>query len=162
MKNIDETFEKILEDHGDLIRKVCQLYTDTEQDLKDSMQEVALQLWKSYPTFEGRSKLSTWIYRVALNVCLSQIRVKTRKPTLDQLPADAEIEEQQDEEEIEEQSNQLHKAIKQLDELDRAIILQYLEGLSYREISEIMGISVSNVGVKIHRIKEQLKEMIHG
>lgn len=161
MSNSESTFEEVLEEHSALIRKVCQFYADTEQDLEDNIQEVALQLWKSFPTFEGRSKLSTWIYRVALNVCLSQLRLKKKRPLTTELPPHLKSENKNNHEYFERKKS-LHKAIRELGELDRAIIIQYLDGFSYREIAEIMGISISHVGVKIHRIKKELKEKING
>jgi len=161
LRNNEPTFEEVLEEHSALIRKVCQFYADTEQDFEDNVQEVALQLWRSYPTFEGRSKLSTWIYRVALNVCLSQLRREKKRPQTTTLPPQVKSEHKNNHE-YSERKNRLYKAIKELGELDRAIIIQYLDGFSYREIAEIMGISVSHVGVKIHRIKKELKQKING
>lgn len=159
----EDTFKELFSEHYAMVVKVCRMYSDSEEDIHDNIQEVALQLWKSFDSFEGRSKLSTWIYRVALNVCMFQLKKrkrygKVKTEWIDHIPED-ELEKK---EELEKQSNILSNAIKQLKEIDRAIILLYLEEVPYKEISEILGITVTNVGARINRIKARLKEIIHG
>lgn len=129
-----------------------------DEELKDLIQEVTIQLWKSHEKFKGESKVSTWVYRVTLNVCLGL----NRKKKLQTEPiSNMDISEEVDTVE-KEQIEQLYHAIRKLSESDRAIILLYLEKKSYQEISEILGMTVSNVGVKVLRLKEKLKEMING
>lgn len=129
-----------------------------DEELKDLIQEVTIQLWKSHEKFKGESKVSTWVYRVTLNVCLAL----NRKKKLQTEPiSNMDISEEVDTVE-KEQIEQLYHAIRKLSESDRAIILLYLEKKSYQEISEILGMTVSNVGVKVLRLKEKLKEMING
>ncbi|GAB5410274.1 MAG: sigma-70 family RNA polymerase sigma factor [Balneolaceae bacterium] len=159
----EETFRELFSEHYAMVVKVCRLYSDSEEDNHDNIQEVALQLWKSFDSFEGRSKISTWIYRVALNVCMFQLKKRKRNRKvkdewLEHIPED-DLERKK---ELEEQSGILSDAIKQLKEIDRAIILLYLEEVPYKEISEILGITVTNVGARINRIKTRLKEIIHG
>ena len=159
-----QKFLNFLNENTAVIRKVCRLYTDTPNDFNDYFQEVVLQLWKSFGSFRGDAKASTWVYRVALNVCLSQL--KRRKRQVISTPIDANATQHwaytaYDTTE-EEQIQQLYAAIRQLKEFDRAIIMLYLEEQSYDEIADILGISQSNVGVRINRIKKQLNQLIHG
>ena len=143
-----------------LIMHICRAYSRTEEALKDLVQEVTLQLWRSHKSFKGNSQLSTWVYRVTLNVCLSHSKRMKRK--VETVPLewknDSAIEDDPDKEQIE----RLYAGIKRLKESDRAIILLYLEDKSYKEMSEILGITVSNVGVKVNRLKEKLKEIVNG
>ena len=139
------------------------MYSDNDDDYHDNMQEVILQLWKSFDSFEGRSKRSTWVYRVALNVCLVQMKKRKNLKKKHRLWAnEPKIDDLEDKEKIEIQSGKLSDAIRNLKEADRAIILLYLEEVSYEEISDIMGITVSNVGVRLNRIRKKLKELIDG
>lgn len=157
-------FHRFLNEHTAVIRKVCRLYTDHPVDFQDYFQEVVLQLWKSFGSFRGESKASTWVYRVALNVCLSQLKRRKRRITATTI--DPEAAQQWADEPYDstpdEQIRQLYAAIRRLKELDRAIILLYLEERSYEEIADILGMSLSNVGVRLNRSKKQLNLLIHG
>jgi RNA polymerase sigma-70 factor (ECF subfamily) len=142
------------------VAKVCRIYTDSPEDFEDYYQECVVQLWRSYESFRGASKISTWVYRVCLNVCLTQLRSKKRIITFPQenLP---EIKIEFDHV-LEERMEMLYKAIKLLKESDRAIILLYLDDKSYKDMAEILGITVTNVGAKVNRVKSQLKSIING
>lgn len=157
------SFNDIFSNYIGVVRKVCNLYADTAEDYEDFFQECMLQIWKSHQNFRGEAKASTWVYRVALNVCLTQLKLKKRKP--DNQPIDQKIHylawEPYDTTK-DEQLRSLYTAIRKLKELDRAIIMLYLEEKSYEEISEVMGLTLSNVGVRINRIKKQLTQLIHG
>ena len=149
--------------HAGIIIKICRAYTNTQEDFEDYYQEVCLQIWKSKDSFKEQSKWSTWIYRLSLNVCLTLL--KKKKNNRQHTVSDYEQPEGSIENNgvFEDDSlNQLYKAIKQLSELDRAIILLYLEEKSYKEIAEIMGTSSNNIGVRITRIKERLKKLLDG
>ena len=139
---------------------ICRAYSKDEESLKDLVQEVTLQLWRSHKSFKGNSQLSTWAYRVTLNVCLSHAKKIKRKPETVSLEWGASIREEDDVEK--EQIERLYQGIRLLKESDRAIVLLYLEDKSYKEMSEILGITVSNVGVKVNRLKDKLKQMING
>ena len=143
--------------------KICRAYTDSEEDFQDYYQEVCLQLWKSRENFKGDSKWSTWVYRISLNVSLSLLRKdkKVNKNSVE-LPQLEDGNHQQANPFDDESLKLLYKAIKQLSDLDRAIILLYLEENSYQEIAEIMGLSPNNIGVKITRIKKKLKKILDG
>ena len=143
-----------------LIMHLCRAYSRDEESLKDLVQEVTLQLWRSHKSFKGNSQLSTWVYRVTLNVCLSNSKKLKRK--LDTVPLDAGISKMEESDPEKEQIELLYRGIRQLKESDRAIILLYLEDKSYKEMSDILGITVSNVGVKVNRLKDKLKQMING
>ncbi|MEM7299355.1 MAG: sigma-70 family RNA polymerase sigma factor [Bacteroidota bacterium] len=156
----EDFFRSFVEENMSLIMHLCRAYSRDEESLKDLVQEVTLQLWRSHKSFKGNSQLSTWVYRVTLNVCLSHSKKMKRRP--DTVPLEwggsKTIESDPEKEQIE----RLYAGIKKLKEADRAIVLLYLEDKSYKEMSEILGITVSNVGVKVNRLKERLKQMING
>jgi RNA polymerase sigma-70 factor (ECF subfamily) len=158
-----EFYQEYVENNRAIIARICRAYAETEVDFQDYFQEVCLQLWKSRDNFRQQAQLSTWIYRVSLNVCLSLIRRKNKREIpMDEMerPVVAGLRESDDERE--DQLAALYQAIRQLKKADRALILLYLEERTYDEMAQILGISISNVGVRINRIKERLKISIHG
>jgi len=152
-------FQEFLDDNHRVIAKVCRVYTDSRDDFDDYYQECIVQLWRSFQTFRGESKISTWVYRVCLNVCLSQLRKKKKNlfTTKEEIPDLCE----ENDWAVEEQLALLYQAIKLLKESDRAIIFLYLEEKSYKEMAEILGITITNVGAKVNRVKNQLKSIIN-
>ena len=160
----ESEFHDFLNRQVGVIRRICKVYTDNADDYQDYFQEVVLQLWKAFPSFRGESQASTWVYRVALNVCLSLLKTKKKRVAAVSLEPEhwGNIPHEAYDSTEEEQLQQLYQAIRQLSEIDRALILLYLEGKKYEEIAQILGISLSNVGVKINRIKKQLNHIIHG
>ena len=157
----EEAFVKIIKKHQALIYKVSALYTEQKQDQNDLYQEIVYQLWKSFDSFRSESKISTWMYRVALNTAIGQLNKRKRRPHEVTLEiANTPIAEGYDPL-LEERIKLLHAQIQKLNVLERGIILLVLEGKKYEEISEITGFSTTNVGTRISRIKEKLKsEMI--
>ena len=157
-KPTDDFLSKIFEHQG-IIHKVCNLYADSAEDRKDLFQDMLLQLWKSYASFQQNSKWSTWMYSVCLNTALNTLRKNKKSKSffpldfLKQEPAACAHEPS----ETDEQMVILHQAIATLSEIEKAIILLYLEEKSYEEIATIVGITTSNVGVKISRIKSKLE-----
>lgn len=149
--------------HAGIIIKICRAYTDSQEDFEDYYQEVCLQIWKSRDNFKDQSDWSTWIYRLTLNVCLTLLK-KTKKTkeyfSIDRQPVD--LAEEKSGDFSDESLTQLYAAMRQLSEIDRAVILLYLEEKSYKEISEIIGTNANNVGVRIKRIKERLKKLLDG
>jgi len=148
--------------HAGIIIKICRAYTDTQEDFEDYYQEVCLQIWKSRDRFKGESKWSTWVYRLSLNVSMTLLKKRKNSPqhfASDYLPTELT-------EELpcftDESLSQLYTAIRQLSEIDRGIILLYLEEKSYQEIADIIGSNPNNIGVRINRIKERLKKLLHG
>ena len=155
----DKDYLKILEDNKGLIYKVANSYCNNEEDRKDLFQEISIQIWKSLPRYDKQYKISTWIYRIALNVAISYYRkIKTRQNQTASLTESAIdiIDYHQDD--TSEEIDRLFTLIHKLKELDRAVMLLYLENSSYKEISEILGISETNVATKINRIKLKLKQ----
>jgi len=145
-----------------IIIKICRAYTNTQEDFEDYYQEVCLQIWRSRDSFREQSEWSTWIYRLSLNVCLTLL--KKKKNNHQQFASDyLPVELTEDNHAFaDEPINQLYDAIRQLTEIDRAVILLYLEEKSYQEIAEIIGTNPNNIGVRIKRIKERLKKLLNG
>ena len=143
-----------------IIIKICRAYTDTQEDFEDYYQEVCLQIWRSKDNFKEQSAWSTWIYRLSLNVCLTFLKKKKnnkQNAPSDLLPDEVLVDSRAfDDESL----NQLYSAIRQLSEIDRAVILLYLEEKSYQEIAHIIGTNTNNIGVRITRIKERLKKIL--
>ncbi len=145
-----------------IINRVCFLYTNSADDRLDLKQEILIQLWKAYPKFNRQSKLSTWIYRVALNTAISNFRKTKRKIQYQELrPDDCKIPGIENDLAIREDTIKMYRLIYQLNDLDKAIILLYLDGQPYSVIADIVGISETNVGTKISRIKSKLKDQFN-
>jgi RNA polymerase sigma-70 factor (ECF subfamily) len=155
--NKKDTFIKAIKENESLIFKIASVYTNNTEDKADLVQEIIYQLWKSFDSFNQQSSLSTWLYRVALNVAIFQLKMtKKRIPTVE---IDETILNYQDDDSsaMEQKWELFRQQIENLNLLDKAIVMLYLENKSYGEIAEIIGISVSNVGTKMQRIKEKLK-----
>lgn len=149
--------------HAGIIIKICRAYTDTEADFEDYYQEVCLQIWRSKDNFKEKSEWSTWIYRLTLNVCLTLLKKSKKKKQHFSSDHDAvDLPEESHTDFSDESLAMLYAAIRQLSEVDRAVILLYLEEKSYMEISEIIGTNANNIGVRITRIKERLKKLLDG
>ena len=146
-----------------IIIKICRAYTNSQEDFEDYYQEVCLQIWRSKDNFREQCKWSTWVYRISLNVCLTLLKKSKGNGqtyfTSDVLPDDVMIIENRAFED--ESLNQLYVAIRHLSEVDRALILLYLEEKSYQEIADILGTNANNIGVRVNRIKERLKKMLY-
>ena len=151
---IEADFLDMLRENNRIIYKVISFYTDESATLEDLYQDVVLNLWKAYPTFRNESQISTWIYRIALNVSVSYYRKKSKRPVLIEITKDFK-EYVEDNETV----AKLYECINRLGKLERALILLYLEDRPYKEIAELMGITVTNVSTKISRIKEKLKQI---
>jgi RNA polymerase sigma-70 factor (ECF subfamily) len=148
-------FTQLVKEHERIINKVCRVYTRNESDRQDLFQEILYQLWRSFGNFRGESKPSTFIYKVALNTACTQLRNDDRRQR--NMAQYQKEDNAPDGENTDEQIQRLHWAISQLDDAEKAIITLYLENHSTEEIAEIIGISTSNAGVKIHRIKKKLQ-----
>lgn len=154
-----QRFTELIDQNQGIIHKVCSLYSLDSEMKKDIYQEVILRLWKSFPKFRGDSKFSTWMYRVALNTTITYVRQQQKRKT-DAIGDDSKNIPDTSDGYNEDQIRMLYKAIKQLNEVDRAIIMLYLDEKSYDEISEIMGMTVSNIGVRINRAKVKLEKIL--
>ena len=156
---IDETltneFLKIVEENKKLIYKVSHMYCDNTIDKQDLFQEIFVNLWKAYPGFKGNSKISTWIYRISINTAISWIRDYTKYNN--HIVYTNMIPQMKDDPTNDDLYDKLYRAIGILNKLDKALILLQLDGYSYTEISEIIGLTRTNVATKINRIKLKLK-----
>lgn len=153
----DKEFIAKIQKHSGIIHKILYLYVDDSEDSRDLKQEIQLQAWKAKERFRGDSQFSTWLYRVALNTVLTFKR-KKQVPTSEILDTDfAKV----NPHESTEQSDLLLRAIKNLNDIDKTIITLHLDDYDNGEIAEITGLSKNNVGVKLHRIKDQLKKKIN-
>lgn len=153
-------FTELIEKNQGIIFKVSGMYCDNESCRKDLFQDILLQLWKSYPTYNGQSKFSSWMYRVSLNTAISQFRKekKNGKNVIREIPVN--ITENDNYNEKEKRAEILHRAIGKLSKAEKSVIILYMDDYPYEEISDIIGISVSNVGVKINRIKTKLQKIL--
>ncbi|MFT4152602.1 RNA polymerase sigma factor [Parafilimonas sp.] len=160
-KALEKDFETLIQNNEFLIWKVCRVYKKELQDRQDLFQEIVIQLWKSYPGFKGQSKVSTWMYRVAIYIAIAGLRkqknfIQFSEP--DNLPStagDVQYDDTKDK-----QLGHLYNAIAQLNEVEKAIIMLYLEDKSYNEMEDILGINQGNLRVKMNRIKDKLKQII--
>jgi len=153
----EDLFIELIREHQALIFKVSGMYTDQKQDQKDLYQEIVYQLWKSYDTFAEKSKISTWMYRVAINTAIKQLNSKKRQPRTSSIEAIDLPGMDTTDGLMEERMKRLHKEIEKLNILEKGIILLALEGKKHEEIAEITGLSVTNVGTRMSRIKTKLK-----
>ena len=155
-----DEFLALINEHRAMLHKVCNVYCHSDADRQDMFQEIVIQSWRAYPNFRGDSKFSTWLYRIALNTAISDLRKQQRRIKVyypETVPFELSNEPTNSEEE--EQLQQLYKAIGQLGEIERAIVMLYLEDKSYDEMEEILGINQNNLRVKMNRIKEKLRKL---
>lgn len=162
MKDIKEQFLDILEKNIGIIIKISRVYTKVEQDREDLINDITLELWKSFKNFKGDSKISTWIYRVSLNISMNYKRKKKNNSLFNSLN-DFKKEDTHiwlEEEDTSSELEAIYDCIDELNKINKAIILLYLDGNSHEEISDITGISKTNVGTRISRIKDQIRDLI--
>ena len=158
MNDLEREFEEMVRKNRGTIYTVCYMFSNDQDEVADLFQEVLINLWKSMPSFEGRSDVRSWIYRVSLNVCISLDHKKRRHKTVP-LTMDVNPYEEVESNQNSRQMDMLRRRIAKLGQFDRAIILLWLENMSYEEIATIMGITVKNVSVRLYRIKEELKNI---
>lgn len=149
-------FERLVRENKDTIYTVCYMFSKDQDEVADLYQESLINLWKGLPQLKANGNVKGWVYRVALNTCISLDRKKKSKPTV-RLTMDVDPFDASDNRNA--QVDMLHKRISKLQPFDRAIVLLWLENISYEEIGKILGITTSNVSVRLVRIREQLKNM---
>ena len=157
----NESFVKIIKNNKGIIYKVINIYCNDSEEKRDLEQEIIIQLWKSFQSYNNKFKLSTWIYRIAMNVSISFYRSNLNRKSRTTSLNDSifyEIESVNNAEEENEHRRLLHAFIQELDEFNREILILYLEEYNYKEIAEIVGITESNVGTKINRMKKKMQE----
>lgn len=159
MKTTDtdkQEFAGMVRQQKNTIYTVCYMFSGNEAEVEDLFQETLIHLWQGYRNFEQRSNLRTWVYRIALNTCISADRKKRKHKTV---PLSMNISLFDDTDADSQQIQLLRRRINHLGPFDRAIVLLWLENMSYEEIGQVVGISTKNVSVRLYRIKEQLKQM---
>lgn len=155
-------FLQLLEENQNIAHKICRLYTNDQDSHNDLFQEITIQLWKAYPKFRGDAKFSTWMYRVALNTAITIYRKSKRSVQTTPFDSvDFKISDQDDADTMDENITVMYSAIKQLNDIDKALVFLYLEDKNYKEISDTLGISEVNARVKMNRIKTKLKNIIN-
>lgn len=157
----ESNFVSVINQHQGLIHKVCLMYETDPEARNDLFQEIVLQLWRSFPSFRGEAKLTTWMYRIALNTAISGLRKQNRKlKTEDIDEKHFNISDPSTAEEREEAFQRLQWAIRQLSEIERAMIMMALDEVPYDEIAETIGITQNNVRVRMNRIRERLRKLM--
>ena len=155
MNTLQTEFAQIVKENKITIYTVCYMFSKDTDEVNDLFQEVLVNLWKGMSSFKGRSDIRTWIYRIALNTCISM----DRKKKIATIPLSMDANLFQDQDEDTKQVKLLHNRINKLQPFDKAIVLLWLENISYDEIGEIVGISTKNVASRLFRIKEKLRTM---
>lgn len=150
-------FIEIINKHQGIIHKICRLYRTGKEDQEDLFQEIVYQAFKSFPDFEGKSKITTWLYRIALNTAMSSFRKKA--PQIVYTEALPDYAAESIEKDV--QREQLFNALTRLSDSEKAIIALYLENLSYAQIAEITGVNENNIGVKLNRIKAKIQKLLN-
>jgi RNA polymerase sigma-70 factor (ECF subfamily) len=161
-KELEHQFVTELEDNQNIVHKVCSIYTSDRDAHNDLFQEITIQLWKAYPKFRGESKFSTWMYRVALNTAITLYRKSKKRPKtqdFDSVNFKLKVDEYDPREE--QQLKLMYDAIRQLGDIDKALVFLYLEDKDYSEISETLGISEVNARVKMNRVKNKLRAILN-
>lgn len=179
-QEIEQRFLALVGEHSGILRKVAGAYSRNAEDRRDLVQDMHVQLWRAFPRYDAERKFSTWMYRIALNVAISNLRQTgprdrlTRplndgahdpKGGIDAIDARTELLEvaaTSEPAEIDDRVSALDRFIAKLDPLNRAILILYLEEQSHREIADVLGISESNVGTKIHRLKQRIRDDLAG
>jgi len=157
---MEKEFTELLYQNQGIVHKICSLYFNNRADKEDYKQELIIQLWKAFPSFNNQSKFSTWMYRVCLNAAIDLLRKEKTQPKLVEFNYQSINTLFESNLVISDNQEKLYQAISRLSDIDKAIITLYLDEFSYKEIAEIMGISESNTGVKINRIKSLILKSI--
>jgi len=153
----EEVFTDLIREHQALLYKVTSIYTDNKEDQEDLFQEIVFQLWKYFDSFRNDSKITTWMYRVAMNTAITFVKKKKRRPDSVSVADVFSTQSDYKDDVLEERLKLLYQHLQHLNTLEKGLIFLLLEGKSYKEIAQITGLSDSNVGTKISRIKKKLK-----
>lgn len=153
----EKDFVDFIDTNQGIIHKICRIYTGNEADYEDLFQEIMLQLWQSVNRYKGDAKLTTWMYRVGLFTALTRKKKEQKLQFVDQAHNHEPF---YTPDPVDDQEAELLAAIKKLNASDRGLVMLYLDNKSYKEMSEILGLTESNVGVRLNRIKVKLKEIL--
>lgn len=161
-KELEHSFVELLEQHQNIVHKICRLYTNNQDSHNDLFQEITIQLWKAFPKFRGESKFSTWMYRVSLNTAITLYRKSKRNiDTYDFEEIQYKIPSENYDDTEEQQLKLLYNAVHQLNDIEKALVFLYLEDKDYHEISDTLGISEVNARVKMNRVKSKLRTILN-
>jgi len=161
-KTVQKQFVDLLEEHQNIVHKVCRLYTNSQDQHNDLFQEITIQLWKAFPKFRGEAKFSTWMYRVALNTAITLYRKSKRSiQTQDYDSVMFKISSEEYDDTVEQQLKLMYTKIKELNDIEKALVFLYLEDKNYREISDTLGITEVNARVKMNRVKGKLRKLLN-
>ncbi len=161
-KELEHSFVSQLEQNQNIVHKICRLYTNNSDEHNDLFQEITIQLWRAFPKFRGEAKFSTWMYRVALNTAITLYRKSKRTiKTQDFEGVSFKVLSEPYDDTVEQQMKLMYSAVKDLNDIDKALVFLYLEDKNYREISETLGITEVNARVKMNRIKEKLRTVLN-
>ncbi|HEY8935731.1 MAG TPA: sigma-70 family RNA polymerase sigma factor [Cyclobacteriaceae bacterium] len=157
----EKKFINLINEHQGLIHKICNMYEHDQEVRNDLFQEIVLQLWKSFPSFRGEAKITTWMYRIALNTAISGFRKQSKKVKTEDIDErHFNISDHSGRDDREDEFQRLQWAIRQLTEIERAMIMMALEEIPYDEIAETIGITQNNVRVRMNRIREKIKKLM--
>lgn len=154
----ESEFVRVIKEHEGLILRVARVYTDDREERRDLYQEIVFQLWKSFDSFRSESKVSTWMYRIALNTSISHLH--RRKKKWNHVSMDVSFDIVEDTDASADQMETMYRHIRALGDIEKAIVLLYLEGKTYDEIAAVTGFTPTNVGVKLNRIKQKMKDQV--
>jgi RNA polymerase sigma factor (sigma-70 family) len=160
LKNQQEIFLKLLEEHRGILIKVTKIYMDNRADREDLEQEIIFQLWRSYQRFAGKSKFSTWMYRVALNTAITYFKKDKRRVDKSAFNEKTEIKADEHDDTKDSQLIYFYKAVQELNKVEKALILLFIEGQSHKEIGESLGLTEGNARVKLNRTKKKIQQII--
>jgi len=161
MQSLKKEFLETLANYQGILHKVNLVYFRNKTDREDNFQEIVYQLWKSFPKIKNKNSIGSWIYAVSINTSISRLKKDSKMKYTDKIPEIKENSDFMEDMSNNEEFRQLLNAIHQLDEISRSVMLLYLEEKSYDEIASILGITSSNVGIRITRAKKQLKQMLN-
>ena len=159
MEQKEQEFTRLVEKHRSVVYTICYMFSGSREEAEDLFQDVLVRLWNGYDSFRGESDVRTWIYRVSLNTCLNGQKRKKKRKESTHVPLSVDVDFFGEISDRTLQVRRLYDRINRLGLIDRALILLWLEGLSYEEIGAVIGISVKNVSFQLYRIKEELKKM---
>ncbi len=161
-KDLEHSFVTQLEKNQNIVHKICRLYTDDRESHNDLFQEITIQLWRAYPKFRGDSKFSTWMYRVALNTAITLYRKSKRTiKTQDFENVSFKIASNEYDDTTDQQLKLMYDAVKELNDIDKALVFLYLEDKNYKEIANTLGITEVNARVKMNRAKDKLRKILN-
>lgn len=155
--HLEKEFENVIKQYKANLYMICYMYAKDKDEANDFFQETLIRLWQGFSQFRGESNINTWLSRICINTCISSLRKKKKHSAT--IPLSIDVEMLSEEHENGKQLAQMYRLINRLGVLDKALILLWLDNMSYADIADVMGITVSNVSVKLMRIKDKLKEM---